>query len=158
MARNLLARSISSALMMAPVLGAGTMARAANDNVPDGNIVKIGHADGEKGQPNLPPPDDNAGDRVVTPQVQAPKYWIGLLGGAISADSPLRAQLDLPENQRPDRGQCRADSPAAKAGLKQHDILLRANDKDLHEMQDLVELVLAEGPQKGQITLDILAP
>ena len=47
-------------------------------------------------------------------------------------------------------------SPAAKAGLKQYDILLKGNGKDLHEMKDLVDLVMSEGAKKGQITLDVL--
>jgi hypothetical protein len=85
-----------------------------------------------------------------------PKYWIGLLGGPITAEHPLRAHLDLPENQGLIVANVVPDSPAAKAGLKQHDILLRANDKDLREMQDLVELVLSEGAKKGQITLEVL--
>jgi hypothetical protein len=46
--------------------------------------------------------------------------------------------------------------PAAKAGLKQYDILLKGNGKDLHEMKDLIDLVMSEGAKKGQITLDIL--
>jgi hypothetical protein len=48
------------------------------------------------------------------------------------------------------------NSPAAKAGLKQYDVLVKANNKELHEMKDLVDLVLSEGEKKGQITLDVL--
>jgi hypothetical protein len=40
--------------------------------------------------------------------------------------------------------------------LKQFDILVKANDKELHEMQDLVDQVATEGPKKGQIKLDVL--
>jgi hypothetical protein len=130
----------SWALMTALVLGAGAMARANND-------------DQEGARPNLPPPGVG---RSAGPRAELPKYWIGLLGGAIPAESPLRAQLDLPENAGLIVANVVPDSPAAKAGLKQHDILLRANDKDLHEMPDLSELVLAQGPQKGQITLEVL--
>ena len=92
----------------------------------------------------------------LSPRVELPKYWIGLLGGSISEDDPLRAQLDLPENQGLRVESVVPDSPAAKAGLKRHDIMLKANDQDLHEMSDLVELVVTEGAKKGQITLEVL--
>jgi hypothetical protein len=34
--------------------------------------------------------------------------------------------------------------------------MLKANDQDLHEMSDLVQLVTTEGAKKGQITLEVL--
>jgi membrane-associated protease RseP (regulator of RpoE activity) len=148
MSVKLFRNAMSFALISALTLGAGTLALANSDDQSDG-VVKIGKSD----------KDDSASPQVVRsvgPQAELPKYWIGLLGGAIPQESPLRAHLDLPENQGLIIANVMPDSPAAKAGLKQHDIMLRANDKDLHEMQDLVELVLSEGPKKGQITLDVL--
>jgi hypothetical protein len=137
----------AGALIAALVLGAGAAARASQeDEANDGKVVKIGRADEDRGTPNVPQPQ----------QPQMPKYWIGLLGGQITPDNPLRAHLDLPENQGLIVVNIVPESPAAKAGLKQHDILLRANDKDLHEMSDLVDLVLSEGPKKGQITLEVM--
>ena len=156
MSRNSLRGAVEWALMVALVLGVGAVAQAQNDDKSDGKVVKIGRADGDQAKPDLPPPDDGVGGRVLNPQAQMPKFWIGLLGGAITPDNPLRAHLDLPENQGLIVANVVPDGPAAKAGLKQHDILLRANDTDLHEMQDLVELVLSEGPKKGKITLEIL--
>ena len=114
--------------------------------------MQIGRADKADAKPNLPPPASKATDERPAP----PKYWIGLLGGPIPADNPLRAQIDLPENQGLLVANIVPDSPAAKAGLKQHDILLKGNGKDLHEMKDLIDLVMSEGPKKGQITLDVL--
>lgn len=135
----------AGALIAALVLGAGAVARASQeDEANDGKVVTIGRADNERGTPEVPQ------------QPAAPKYWIGLLGGQITPDNPLRAHLDLPENQGLIVVNIVPESPAAKAGLKQHDILLRANDKDLHEMSDLVDLVLSEGPKKGQITLEVM--
>jgi hypothetical protein len=146
--------AMSWALMAALVLTAGTAARANSDDQTEG-VVKIGKSNQDNARPNLPPPGA-IGGRGFGSQSELPKYWIGLLGGSITPDNPLRAHLDLPENQGLIVANVVPDSPAAKAGLKQHDILLRANDKDLHEMQDLVELVLSEGPKKGQITLEVL--
>jgi membrane-associated protease RseP (regulator of RpoE activity) len=146
--------------MVALVFGVGAIAQAQNDQQQDEHVVRIGHAD-DQGQPDLPPPDDSVGPVSGLPQngaaqTRAPQYWIGLLGGPIPADHILRAQVDLPENEGLIVQNVVPNSPAAKAGLKQYDILLKANDKELHEMQDLVELVAAEGPNKGEIKLDVL--
>ena len=147
-------RSITcGALMAALVLGAGALARANNEDPSEG-VVRIGKSDDADAR-NASRPGIVTGG-TVNRQAELPKYWIGLLGGAITPDNPLRAHLDLPENEGLIVANVVPDSPAAKAGLKQHDILLRANDKGLHEMQDLVELVLSEGPKKGQITLEVL--
>ena len=142
------ASAVEWALTVALVFGAGAAAQAQN-NDEEGNVVKIGQADND-GVPG------DEGAVSSSPKQQAPKYWIGLLGGAITPDSPLRAHLDLPEGQGLIVASIVPESPAAKAGLKQHDILLRANENDLHEMSDLVDLVLSEGPKKGQITLEVL--
>ena len=61
------------------------------------------------------------------------------MGGPVTPE--LRAQIDIPEGQGLLVRQVVPDSPAAKAGLKNFDILLRANDTDLHDMRDLMELV-----------------
>ena len=55
-----------------------------------------------------------------------PKHWIGMLGGPATPE--LRAQLDIPEGQGLLVRQVVPDSPAAKAGLQDFDILLKAND------------------------------
>lgn len=156
MTKNSLHGAVEWALMVALVLGVGAVAQAQNEAKPDGKVVKIGRADGDAAKPKLPAPEENPGDHVGPQRMQMPKYWIGLLGGAITPDNPLRAHLDLPENAGLIVANIVPESPAAKAGLKKHDILLKANDKDLHEMQDLVELVMSEGPKKGQITLEVL--
>jgi hypothetical protein len=78
------------------------------------------------------------------------------LGGAIPANNPLRAHIDLPEKQGLLVDSVMPDSPAAKAGLKQHDILLKGNNSELYEMKDLIDLVMSEGAKKGQISLEIL--
>lgn len=141
------------ALMVALVFGTGAIAQAQNqDQSPenDPDVVQIGRSDKADSQPNLPQP----GARGEQPD--APKYWIGLLAGDIPVEHVLRAHLDLPENTGLLVANVLGNSPAAKAGLKQHDILLKANNQDLHEMRDLVDMVMTEGPKKGQITLEIL--
>src|SRR4051812_6592225 len=150
MSISYLRNSMNWALMAALVLCAGGVARAQDQDRQDEKVIKIGKADQDHSKPNLGPSDRDQGEQ------EAPKYWIGLLGGAIPQDHVLRAQLDLPANEGLLVASVMPNSPAAKAGLKQYDVLVKANNKQLHEMKDLVELVLSEGAKKGQITLDVL--
>ena len=147
-------------LLAALALGAGAIALAQEEEQPDGRVVQIGQADDAESRPALPPPDGR-GAKAAQPdfaeqQQEVPAYWIGLLGGEIDADHVLRAHVDLPHGQGLLVASVVPDSPAAKAGLKRHDILLRANDAELRTMRDLVELVRTEGEKQGQITLEIL--
>src|SRR3954454_431365 len=150
MSISYLRNSMNWALMLALALCVGGVVRAQDQDRQDEKVVKIGKADQDQSKPNLGPRDRDQGEQ------EAPKYWIGLLGGPIPPDHVLRAQLDLPENQGLLVANVLPNSPAAKAGLKQYDVLVKANNKELHEMKDLVDLVLSEGPKKGQITLDVL--
>lgn len=154
MSWNTLRSATVWALMVGLVFGTGAIAQAQEDGKSDGNVVQIGRSDKADARPNLPPPGQ--GDEDDQSRPAPPKFWIGLLGGAIPADNPLRAHIDLPENQGLLVANIVPKSPAAKAGLKQYDILLKGNGKDLHEMTDLIDLVMSEGAKKGQITLDVL--
>jgi hypothetical protein len=152
MSTSYLSGAVGWALMAALVLGSGTMARAQNAEGADNNtegVVKIGRSDKDTAKPNVPAPTNHG-------QAQAPKYWVGLLVGDIPAEHVLRAQIDLPENTGLLVANVLGNSPAAKAGLKQHDILLKANGHDLHENTDLIDLVNTEGAKKGQITIEYL--
>jgi hypothetical protein len=152
-------------LMVALVLGTGAIARAQQDqdqSQPEGRIVQIGPADESPTPPEsdeaLPPPQPQAAPGpdqqppVVSPS--ATRYWIGILGGPVSP--ALRAQLDIPDNQGLLVRDVVPDSPAAKAGIQKYDVLLRANDNDLSQMSDLVDLVRTTGEQKGQFSLELL--
>ena len=61
---------------------------------PDGNVVQIGRPTKTR-SPTCRLREQGDDESRPAP----PKFWIGLLGGAIPADNPLRAHLDLPENQ-----------------------------------------------------------
>jgi membrane-associated protease RseP (regulator of RpoE activity) len=146
--------AVESALMIALVFGMGALAHAQNEDTDRGGpVIQIGKGDVEQPQiPSKPAPTDGA----IIDEPAAPKYWIGLLAGPIGAEHPLRAHVEIPEAQGLLVASVVPDSPAAKAGLKANDILLRANDTDLREMQDLVELVGSEGEKKGQIAIEVL--
>jgi hypothetical protein len=139
------------ALLVGLVFGAGALAYAQQDAEEDqGRVVQIGRADDAN---SSAPQGENDSKRS---QQRVSEYWIGLRGGAIGDDDPLRAHVDLPANQGLLVVEIVPDSPAAKAGLKKYDILLRANESDLHEMTELVEIVGTEGEKESQIELDIL--
>jgi hypothetical protein len=158
MSHSYLRNSIEWALMVALVFGAGAFARAEDQGPePKGHIVQIG-PDNTKGANSG---QTDAGDQATaTPgdgqqaQPAQPRYWIGLMGGPIPGE--LRAHLDVPENQGVMVRSVVPDSPAAKAGIKNFDIVLRANDADLHDMRDLMELVKTAGDQKASISLEVL--
>src|SRR5262245_36600046 len=111
MSWNYLRGATQWALMAGLVFGASTLAQAEDES--DGNIVQIGRSDKAPARPNLPPP--RPGDEDDQARPAPPAYWIGLLGGAIPADNPLRAHLDLPENQGLLVANIVPKSPAAKA-------------------------------------------
>ncbi len=138
------------ALAVGLVFGAGVLAQAEEKS--EGKVVQIGRAD-QPERPALPPGAEDEGEPS---RPAPPKFWIGLLGGAIPADHPLRSHVDLPEQQGLLVANVVPKSPADKAGLKQYDILLKGNGNDLHEMKDLIDLVMSEGAKKGEIKLDVL--
>ncbi len=153
--------AVEWALMVALVAGSGVIAQANDEKAPaEGRVVRIGPED-ENSIPALPAPAENEEGQVAPQglpggghQVEMPKYWIGLLGGPITPE--LRAFLDIPEDQGVMIREVVPDSPAAKAGLKKYDIVLRANDTLLNDMRDMVEIVRTEGDKQGQITLEVL--
>jgi len=71
--------------------------------------------------------------------VQLSEYWIGLELQPTS--DALRVQLGLPEGQGLIVANVMPESPAAEAGLQQHDVLLTAGAKPLGELADLVAAI-----------------
>jgi hypothetical protein len=67
------------------------------------------------------------------------EYWIGIDG--VPPDDALRAQLELPAGQGLLINQVVEDSPAAKAGLKQYDVLLSCHDQPLSGIADLAKII-----------------
>jgi membrane-associated protease RseP (regulator of RpoE activity) len=140
--------------MAAAVVGAGAIVQAQEDESGNqGRVVQIGRSD-EEAKPSNRELNADQADALADEQ-EAPKYWIGLLGGLIQEDHPLRAHLDLPKGEGLLVADVVPNSPASKAGLKKNDILLRANDTPLKAMTDLVELVGTEGEKDGQIALEV---
>jgi membrane-associated protease RseP (regulator of RpoE activity) len=87
---------------------------------------------------------------IHDPQVIVSDYMIGL--DCVEADAALRAQLGLGEKGLVVRSPLEK-SPAAEAGLQSHDVLTKAGDKDLANVQDLLDAVQATEGKPLTITL-----
>ncbi len=74
--------------------------------------------------------------------------YLGVLFGPVS--ETLYDQLpQLARGQGVLVTQVLADSPAEKAGLRRHDILLQYNDKKIHNCDDLVHFLQGDAPERG---------
>ena len=80
------------------------------------------------------------------------EYWIGL--ECYPAQGALIAQLGLPEGQGLVVESVAPEGPAAKAGLRRHDILLASGDTKLRGLDDLGTLVAAS--KDKQISFQVL--
>lgn len=70
---------------------------------------------------------------------QPVSFWIGV--ATDPTDATLQSQLGLAEGQGLIVRDVVEDGPAAKAGLKRHDVLVTANGKSLGKIEDLVGAV-----------------
>jgi hypothetical protein len=147
-------------MMVALVLGLGAIAQAQEDTTEqEGRIVRIGPANdsqpaGEMDQEHAPRTWQRGGFGEEQSRPEPAGHWIGVMAGPVTP--ALRAHLDVPEGQGVMVHQVVPDSPAAKAGVKRFDILLRANDTELRDNNDLVDVVRTAGEQQQQITLEVL--
>jgi membrane-associated protease RseP (regulator of RpoE activity) len=138
---NNLKWSWDALLVASVVFAAGTLAQprsvawADQAAEPEGRIVELRSG----ASTELPKADEQT---TVTEQPAKPVYWIGIRGRVID-DPVLRTQLQLAEDSGVVVEEVVKDSPADKAGLRQHDIVLRADGEAVQGMEDLAELVTA---------------
>lgn len=83
--------------------------------------------------------------------VELPKFMIGVSLAEVPAS--LRAHIKLEDKQGIMVGLVVPDSPAAKAGLQQYDIILSSGDKNLSHPKELQALVDAAGEQPVTVTV-----
>lgn len=117
------------ALLAAAVLGGGLSA--------SGQVVRV------RVQPGQEPAE-------APPAAQPARFWIGTECVPLR-DEVLRAQLNLPEGQGLIVRDVVPDSPAAKAGLQRHDVLVASGDEPLGEVHELVALVQSGKPLGLQV-------
>lgn len=86
--------------------------------------------------------------------VQAGKFMIGVYSDSVPP--ALAAQLDLETGSGLLVTEVTQDSPASKAGLQKHDVLLFADDKQLSTPADLVKAIQKSGEAKAAISLTLI--
>lgn len=84
--------------------------------------------------------------------VNAGKFMIGV--HCEPMHPAVAAQLDLQKGLM--IKQVSTDSPASKAGLQKHDVLLFANDKQLANTSDLIEAVQKSGESKSALSITLI--
>lgn len=135
MKRNKSPWDIMVVALMAAVAGVGLQSHqfafAQEQEELEGPIVQIGP---EKGNEATPVTDQDP----AAPQETS--YWIGLRGRGVE-DPVLRTQLQLAEDMGIVIEDIVPKSPAEKAGLRKHDIILRANDDVVDSMETLQQHV-----------------
>ena len=90
------------------------------------------------------------------PAEQSPKpsrYWLGVVS-QVPLPEPLRLHLRLAEKQGLLVVQVAPDGPAAAAKLRRFDVLLKAGDKNLTAIEDLMEAL--DAGQGKKISMEIL--
>lgn len=92
--------------------------------------------------------------RFLAQALKISEHWIGLACSPEGVSPALRSHLELPA----DRGLLVTgvveDSPAAKAGFKEHDILLTAGDKALKDIGSLMEAV--DAAKETEMTVELV--
>ncbi len=78
---------------------------------------------------------------LIGPDQSSGKYWIGV--ECREAPPELKSQLGLAEDEGLLVVHLTAEGPAAKAGLKRHDIIVSAGDDKLKRVPDLIKAVNA---------------
>lgn len=149
-------------LLVAGLTLPGAVAQQAGDessNADEGQVIQIGPDD-----PLAPPPRDPVPQRFggawilpgepLVPR-QVPPYYIGVVAGPVS--DALRAHVELPAGVGLLVSDISESSPAAEAGLEPYDILVRAGDRELRKLDDLIEVVEQHaGDTPQQFTLEII--
>jgi len=98
-------------------------------------------------------PEAAGGDREAPlPIVEEPIYWIGIRGRSIE-NAVLRTHLQLAEGMGVVVEDVVAESPAAQAGLRKHDIILRSNGDMVDNMQVLQKQVRASQDQPLELKI-----
>ncbi|NQT11191.1 MAG: PDZ domain-containing protein, partial [Planctomycetes bacterium] len=98
------------------------------------------------------PPRAQAFQFAQSEPIQLSDYWLGL--ACNPASEALRAQLGLAEGEGLVVEEVLADSPAAKAGMKQYDVVVKVDGKSAGKLQELVNAV--DAAKEKEVTIELL--
>lgn len=102
--------------------------------------------------PESPGPHLGPLQSVMPQPVNPSDYWLGI--GFRPLEEALRTQLGLPEGQGLLVDQVMPETPAARAEVKRHDVVLKADGKPLGELQELIDAV--DAAKDGELSLEII--
>jgi hypothetical protein len=141
--RNQSWKGLGAALLLVAVPGIAVIVgqsqrAAAADEEADGRIVAISPDEGDQ----LTEAEQAREELAV-----APKYWIGLQGRPIDS-AALRTHLQLADDVGVLVENVVPDSPAAKAGLRQYDVIVAVNGEPISDLT-AVQKVVADGAKKA---------
>lgn len=117
--------------------------RAAADEQEDGRIVSLSPQSEEEEVANANENEDAPAQ---------PGYWLGIQGQPLQSDV-LRTHLQLADDVGVVVEQIVPDSPAEKAGLKRHDVLLAVGGEQITDMSVLQQAVAASEGKPVEIKL-----
>jgi len=89
---------------------------------------------------------------MMAPPAKPSSHWLGISFHVLH--EAFGAQLGLPEGQGLLVDQVMPDAPAARADVKKHDIILKADGQPLKELQDLIGVV--DAAKDGELSLEII--
>jgi hypothetical protein len=142
--------SAIAALTAGVVLAMGRPVFAAEGEQEEGRIVELS-AD-SNGNQNL----DGAVAEADEQAPAEPAYWLGVQGEPLS-NSVLRTQLQLADGVGLAIANVMKDSPAEKAGLRVHDVLLSVNGEQITDMTVLQQAVAASNGKPIELKVIRLA-
>ena len=97
---------------------------------------------------------DEAVEATGQPFIQPGGHWIGVT--VATADGTLVAQLNFPEEQGLVVRRVADESPAAAAGLKEHDVLIKAGETILYKVSDLAEAVEIAAAEEADLSVELV--
>jgi hypothetical protein len=142
--------SAMAALTAGVVLSMGRPVFAAEGEQEEGRIVELSADDNS---------NHNLNGAIAEAEEQAPAepaFWLGVQGEPLSS-SVLRTHLQLADDVGVVIANVMKDSPAEKAGLRMHDVLLAVNGEQITDMTVLQQAVAASNGKPIELKVIRLA-
>jgi hypothetical protein len=95
------------------------------------------------------PDETNGADLALEVTVPEADFWVGLMG--VPVNELLKSHLKIEHGLIVHA--VVPDSPAAKAGLQQHDILLQFNETAIHDLASLAGAIQQNGDGEANLTI-----